>query len=94
MKDATTNEPQTEAHQTVRLQIGHTDGIRSRQIGFTDQCLTAHGGLALWADFLTRMGFREQLRQWLPHQPTSPNAYDPTDTALGLMGGYSAGPTS
>ena len=91
MKDTTTNEPQTEAHQTVRLKIGHKDGIRSMQIGFTDQCLTAHGGLALWADFLTRMGFREALRQWLPHQPTSPNAYDPTDTALGLMGGILSG---
>ena len=61
------------------------------QIGFTDQCLSAHGGLALGANFLTQVGWRAVLRGHLPHRPTSPNAYDPTDTALGLMGGILAG---
>ena len=91
MKETTTNEPQTKAHRTVRVEIEHRNGRRSMQIGFTDQCLTAHGGLALWSDFLTQIGWREELRRHLPHQPSSPNAYDPTDTALGLMGGILSG---
>lgn len=46
------------------------------RIGFTDQRLTAHGGLAVWTRFITERGLREQLRAVLPHTPTSPNAYD------------------
>lgn len=35
------------------------------------------------------LGFwqRPTLREVLPHAPTSPNAYDPTDVALGYVGG-------
>jgi hypothetical protein len=31
------------------------------------------------------------LREVLPHDPTSPNAYDPTDVALGYVGGILCG---
>ncbi len=34
---------------------------------------------------------RTLLRAVLPHAPTSPNAYDPTDTALGFIGGILCG---
>jgi hypothetical protein len=34
---------------------------------------------------------RAQLRAVLPHAPTSPNAYDPCDTALGFIGGILCG---
>src|SRR5688500_14834775 len=61
------------------------------RIGFTDQRLTAHGGLALWTRFITERGLRAQLRSVLPHAPTSPNAYDPCDTALGFTGGILCG---
>jgi Transposase DDE domain. len=61
------------------------------RIGFTDQRLTAHGGLAVWTHFITERGLREQLRTVLPHRPTSPNAYDPCDTALGFIGGILCG---
>ena len=61
------------------------------RIGFTDQRLTAHGGLAVWTRFITERGLREQLRTVLPHAPTSPNAYDPCDTALGFIGGILCG---
>jgi hypothetical protein len=64
------------------------------RIGFTDQRLTAHGGLAVWTRFITERGLRAQLRAVLPHAPTSPNAYDPCDTALGFIGASSAEPTS
>lgn len=61
------------------------------RIGFTDQRLTAHGGLAVWTRFVTERGLRAQLRAVLPHAPTSPNAYDPCDTALGFIGGILCG---
>ena len=75
------------ANQTVRLDLGTKDGVKSMRIGFTDQRLTAHGGLVAWTRFITERGLREQLRAVLPHAPTSNNAYDPTDTALGFIGG-------
>ncbi len=61
------------------------------RIGFTDQRLTAHGGLAVWTRFITEWRLREQLRAVLPHAPSSPNAYDPCDTALGFIGGILCG---
>jgi hypothetical protein len=85
------SQPQQEADQTVRLEIGTKDGSSSIRISFTDQRLTAHGGMILWSHFLHQKGFREQLRESLPHAPTSPNAYDPTDVALGYVGGILTG---
>jgi hypothetical protein len=75
----------------VRLDLGTKSGIKSIRIGFTDQRLTAHGGLAVWSRFITERGLREELRTVLPHAPSSPNAYDPTDTALGFIGGILCG---
>jgi len=79
------------ANQTVRLDLGTKDGVKSMRIGFTDQRLTAHGGLVAWTRFVTEAGLREQLRAVLPHAPTSHNAYDPCDTALGFIGGILCG---
>lgn len=79
------------ANQTVRLDLGTKDGVKSMRIGFTDQRLTAHGGLAVWTRFITERGLRERLREVLPHTPSSPNAYDPCDTALGFIGGILCG---
>lgn len=79
------------ANQTVRLDLGTKDGVKSMRIGFTDQRLTAHGGLVAWSRFITEAGLREQLRAVLPHAPQSNNAYDPTDTALGFIGGILCG---
>ena len=78
--------PQPEADQTVRLQIDTAAGCPSIRIGFTDQRLTAHGGMVVWSHFLHQKRFRHELTQVLPHDPTSPNAYDPTDVALGYVG--------
>jgi hypothetical protein len=83
--------PRQEAHQTVRLQIDTKDTAPSIRISFTDQRLTAHGGLIVWSHFLRQKRFRQQLRELLPHDPTSPNAYDPTDVALGYVGGILCG---
>ena len=85
------SEPRPEADQTVRLQIDTKEGASSIRISFTDQRLTAHGGMVVWSHFLHQKKFREQLRGVLPHQPVSPNAYDPTDVALGYVGGILCG---
>jgi hypothetical protein len=47
--------------------------------------------MIVWSHFLHQKGFRQQLREALPHAPTSPNAYDPTDVALGYVGGILCG---
>jgi len=83
--------PRPEAHQTVCLELDGKDRTSSIRISFTDQRLSAHGGLAVWSHFLHQKKFREQLRQVLPHAPESPNAYDPTDIALGYVGGILCG---
>ncbi|BET69505.1 hypothetical protein ASA1KI_44230 [Opitutales bacterium ASA1] len=78
-------------NQTVQIKVSRADGAASMRIGFTDQRLTAHGGLAAWSVYVQEIGLREQLRERLPHRPSSPNAYDPTDTALGFIGGILCG---
>lgn len=83
--------PRPEANQTVCLEIDTKERATSIRISFTDQRLSAHGGMAVWSHFLRQKAFRKQLRQCLPHQPTSPNAYDPSDVALGYVGGILSG---
>jgi DNA-directed RNA polymerase subunit N (RpoN/RPB10) len=78
------------AHQTV-LEISATHGPQSIRIGFTDQRLSAYGGMALWSGFLQKRAVRQELEKVLPHQPSSPNAYVPSDVALGLLGGVLCG---
>ena len=85
------SQPQPEAHQTVGLNIDTKEKSSSIRICFTDQRLTAHGGMIVWSHFLHQKRFRQQLREVLPHAPTSPNAYDPSDVALGYMGGILCG---
>lgn len=75
----------------MRLNIDTKDATSSIRISFTDQRLTAHGGMIVWSHFLQQKHFRRELRQLLPHEPTSPNAYDPTDVALGYVGGILCG---
>lgn len=50
------------ANQTVRLDLGTKDGVKSMRIGFSGQRLTAHGRLVMWTRFITERGLREQLR--------------------------------
>src|SRR3954470_4717122 len=91
MQKNPTLQPPQEANQTVQLSVDTKDGTSSIRIGFTDQRLTAHGGMAVWSQFLHQRGFRDDLRKRLPHAPTSPNAYDPSDVALGYVGGILCG---
>jgi hypothetical protein len=78
-------------HQTVTVDISTRKGNETVRIGFTDQKLTAYGGMAVWSQFLQKKGFRKRLSEVLPQEPTSPNAYDPTDIGLGFIGGILVG---
>ena len=91
MKTNNAEEPLQEANQTVRVEIDTKDRCQSIRIGFTDQRLTAHGGMVVWSQFLRQKKFRAEVKKLLPHAPTSPNAYAPDDTALGYMGGIICG---
>jgi len=73
----------------IKINTAHSE--QSIRIGFTDQRLTAYGGLACWSAFLCKRKVRAELASFLPQAPTSPNAYEPTDVALGLMGGIICG---
>ena len=75
----------------MRLDLDRAAGPASIRISFTDQQLTAHGGMIVWSHFLRQKKFRAELSAVLPHAPTSPNAYAPTDIALGYLGGILAG---
>ncbi len=75
----------------MRVEIDTKDRCQSIRIGFTDQRLTAHGGMVVWSRFLQQKKFRAQMQRLLPHAPTSPNAYAPDDTVLGYMGGILCG---
>ena len=75
----------------MRVEIGTKHGPQSMRISFTDQRLTAHGGMIVWSQFLHQSAFGRQLRSVLPHTPRSNHAYDPGDTALGFLGGILAG---
>src|SRR5260370_12015576 len=91
MQKTQASENQQESNQTVRLQIAAKDSSPSIRISFTDQRLTAHGGMIVWSHFLRQKQFRSELQKLLPHAPVSPNAYVPGDTALGYMGGILCG---
>src|SRR6185436_12580439 len=85
------SEPRQEANQTVRLEIDTKDGDSSIRISFSDQRLTAHGGMVIWSHHLKQRSVRQQLREVLRHEPSSPNSYDPTDVALGYPEGIVCG---
>jgi hypothetical protein len=49
----------------VQVEIGTTHGPQSMRISFTDQRLTAHGGMVVWSQFLHQSAFRMQLARVL-----------------------------
>jgi hypothetical protein len=59
MKPKQVSGPRWEAHQPVRLQIDTKNAVPPIRIGFTDQRLTAHGGLIVWSYFLREKMFRQ-----------------------------------
>ena len=78
-------------HQTVPLVVETKAGPQSMPMGFTNQRLTAHGGLVLMSSCLAQLGWRTRWAEAMPYCPRSPNAYAPVDIALGFLGGVLAG---
>src|SRR3954468_22726729 len=73
--------------QTIKLPFGQ----QTTQIGFTDQRVSPHAGLAPFAGFLHWHQLPRLLARLLPHAPTSNNASKPSDTALGFIAGIISG---
>ena len=61
------------------------------QIGFTDQKVSPHAGLAAFIGFLHWHHLPRLLAQSLPHAPTSNNALPPADIAVSFLIGILAG---
>src|SRR5579872_2610548 len=77
--------------QTVTGFIKLSTGQEAIQIGFTDQKVSGHAGVATFAGFLHWHRFGRQLAAWLPQERTSPRAIPVADLALGFMVGILAG---
>jgi len=85
-KQADESVPQT-VTEFIKLQ---NDG-QSIQIGFTDQKVSPHAGLATFAGFLQWHRVMGLLTGILPHQPKSNYALKPAEIALGYLAGVLAG---
>ena len=79
------------AHQTVTEEIKLRTGQKTIRITTTDQKLSAHAGQTTFWGFLALRKVRALVAGVLPHQPTSPNARPPVETALGFIAGILAG---
>lgn len=79
------------APQTVTEFIKLSTGQQSIQIGFTEQRVSPHAGLAPFVAFLHWHRIGQVLSRLLPHAPKSNNATDPADTALGFVIGILMG---
>ena len=79
------------AHQTVTEAIKLNTGAKTIRILPTKQKLSAHAGQATFFGFLALRKVRALVAGLLPHRPTSPNASQPVEIALGFIAGILAG---
>jgi hypothetical protein len=79
------------AHQTVTEFIKLQTPDETIQIGFTDQKVSGHAGIATFCGFLHWHKFGSLLARVLPHRPKSKKALAPSDLAMGFMAGILAG---
>src|SRR3954469_11922357 len=77
--------------QSVTEFIKLSTGRHSTQIGFSDQRISPHAGLAPFVAFLHWAKIPALLAAALPHAPTSNNASNPGDTALAFLVGILLG---
>jgi hypothetical protein len=78
-------------HQTVTEFIKLQTPDESIQIGFTDQKVSGHAGIATFCGFLHWHRFGQLLQRVLPHRRKSEKAIPPADLALGFIAGILAG---
>jgi hypothetical protein len=51
----------------------------------TKRAVTPYGGLAVFVEYLQRIGYSDAIRNFIPVQLTSPNAIDPAETFTAFM---------
>ena len=85
------NHTDVSAPQTVTEFIKLQTGGQTIQIGFTDQKVSPHAGLATFAGFLHWHRFGQLLGKLMPYRPGSNAGLDPAGIALGFMLGMLAG---
>jgi hypothetical protein len=78
-------------HQAVTEFINLPTPQETIQIGFTDQKISGHAGLATFCGFLHWHKFGALLAGLLPHVRKSPKAIPPADLALGFIAGILSG---
>lgn len=83
--------PAEAGHQTVTGFIPIPTPHEAIQIGFTDQQISGHAGLATFCGFLHWHRFGALLGRLLPQVRRSPKAIAPADLALGFIAGILAG---
>ena len=83
--------PADAGHQTVTEFIQVPTPHETIQIGFTDQKVSGHAGLATFCGFLHWHRFGALLGKVLPHVRTSKKAIAPADLALSFIAGILAG---
>lgn len=86
----TTQHADVSVPQTVTELIKVHNGQETIQIGFTDQRISSHAGLSVFASFLHWHRFGSVLKACLPTR-TSPNATAAEDLGLGFITGVLAG---
>ena len=91
MKKSQCKSHSASAHQTVTEEIKLRTGQKTIRIMTTDQKLSAHAGQTTFWGFLALRKVRALLAGVLPHQPTSPNARPPVETAVGFIAGILGG---
>lgn len=78
----------------MRLPIDTKDQSSSIRISFTDQRLTAHGGLNVWSHFYIRNGFVTNCGNAYPIVRAVPTLTIRKTWRWAMSGAFCAGPTS
>jgi len=87
----TAKQTDASAHQSVTQFIKISNGQETMQIGFTDQKISAHGGLITFTGFIHWHKLGELLSGWLPQAGGSPKALAAADLGLAFMAGILEG---
>jgi hypothetical protein len=72
-------------NKTVRHEISAIFGGKKVELRETSRAVTPFGGLVVFLQFLSQVGYAEQVGRWMPFQLTSPNAIDPVQTFTAFL---------
>jgi hypothetical protein len=69
----------------VRQEISAIFGGKKVELRETPRAVTPFGGLVVFLEFLRKVGYGEQVKEWIPFQLRSPNAIDPVETFTAFL---------